>query len=47
MWRVEVKVGDGLENERIVAVLEAMKLDVPIKAGERRWGGGEGAGEIG
>jgi urea carboxylase len=32
VWKVEVKAGDKLENEQIVAVLEAMKLEIPVKA---------------
>jgi urea carboxylase len=32
VWKVEVKVGDRLENEQIVAVLEAMKPEIPVKA---------------
>jgi urea carboxylase len=32
VWKVEVKVGDKLKNEQIVAVLEAMKLEIPVKA---------------
>jgi biotin carboxyl carrier protein len=31
VWRVEVKVGDRLENEQIVAVLEVMKLEIPVQ----------------
>ncbi len=32
MWKVEVKEGEKLENEQTVAILEAMKLEIPVKA---------------
>jgi urea carboxylase len=32
VWKVEVKEGDELGKEQIVAILEAMKLEIPVKA---------------
>lgn len=32
MWKVEVKEGDVLQSEQIVSILEAMKLEIPVKA---------------
>ena len=32
VWKVEVKEGDQLQKEIIVAILEAMKLEIPVKA---------------
>lgn len=32
VWKVEVKEGDQLQKEKIVAILEAMKLEIPVKA---------------
>lgn len=32
VWKVEIKEGDKLKNEKIVAILEAMKLEIPVKA---------------
>lgn len=32
VWKVEVKEGDQLSKEQLVAVLEAMKLEIPVKA---------------
>ena len=34
MWKVEVKEGDVLKSEQIDSILEAMKLEIPVKAEE-------------
>lgn len=34
VWKVEVKEGDVLKSEQIVSILEAMKLEIPVKAEE-------------
>jgi len=34
VWKVEVKEGDEITNEQIVSILEAMKLEIPVKADE-------------
>jgi urea carboxylase len=32
VWKVEVKEGDKISNEQTVSILEAMKLEIPVKA---------------
>lgn len=32
VWKVEVKEGDVIKDEQIVSILEAMKLEIPVKA---------------
>ncbi|ETN38161.1 urea carboxylase [Cyphellophora europaea CBS 101466] len=32
VWKVEVKEGDTIKEEQIVSILEAMKLEIPVKA---------------
>ena len=32
VWKVEVKEGDEISDEQIVSILEAMKLEIPVKA---------------
>jgi urea carboxylase len=32
VWKVEVKEGDKVKKEQVVAILEAMKLEIPVKA---------------
>jgi urea carboxylase len=32
VWKVEINEGDKLEKEQVVAILEAMKLEIPVKA---------------
>ena len=34
VWKVEVKEGDKIKSEQIVSILEAMKLEIPVKADE-------------
>ena len=34
VWKVEVKEGDKIKTEQIVSILEAMKLEIPVKAEE-------------
>jgi urea carboxylase len=39
VWKVEIKEGDKLEKEKVVAILEAMKLEIPVKAEDSLDGG--------
>lgn len=32
MWKIEVQEGDKLDIEQVVSILEAMKLEIPVKA---------------
>lgn len=32
VWKVEVKEGDTVKTEQVVSILEAMKLEIPVKA---------------
>ena len=32
VWKIEVKEGDKISSEQIVSILEAMKLEIPVKA---------------
>ena len=32
VWKVEVKEGDSVKLEQVVSILEAMKLEIPVKA---------------
>ena len=32
VWKVEMKVGDEVEEEDIVMILESMKMEMPIEA---------------
>ncbi len=34
VWKVEVKEGDVVKDEQIVSILEAMKLEIPVKTDE-------------
>ncbi|KAK4949830.1 hypothetical protein LTR10_011672 [Elasticomyces elasticus] len=34
VWKVEVKEGDTIKEEQIVSILEAMKLEIPVKTEE-------------
>ena len=34
VWKVEVSEGDELESEQLVSILEAMKLEIPVKLEE-------------
>ncbi len=34
MWKVEVKEGDSIKLEQVVSILEAMKLEIEVKAEE-------------
>lgn len=31
VWKIEVKEGDTVKVEQIVSILEAMKLEIPVK----------------
>lgn len=32
VWKIEVKEGDTVQDEQVVSILEAMKLEIPVKA---------------
>lgn len=34
MWKVEVKEGEKLETDKVVTILEAMKLEIAVRAEE-------------
>lgn len=34
VWKIEVKVGDKLEEGTVVAILESMKMEMPVEAEE-------------
>jgi len=34
VWKIEVKEGDTIKDEQTVSILEAMKLEIPVKAEE-------------
>lgn len=34
VWKVEIMEGDVLKSEQIVSILEAMKLEIPVKVEE-------------
>jgi len=34
VWKIEVKVGDKVEEGTVVAILESMKMEMPIEAEE-------------
>ena len=34
VWKVEIKEGDKIEKEKIVTILEAMKLEIPVRPDE-------------
>ncbi len=34
VWKIEVKVGDQVEEEQTVAILESMKMEMPVEAPE-------------
>ena len=34
VWKIECKVGDELEEGDIVAILESMKMEMPVEAEE-------------
>ena len=38
VWKIEVKVGDRVEEGTVVAILESMKMEMPVEA--------EGAGTV-
>ena len=31
VWKVEIKEGDKIEKEKVVTILEAMKLEIPVR----------------
>ncbi len=34
VWKIEVKAGDEVEEEQTVAILESMKMEMPVEAPE-------------
>lgn len=34
VWKIEVKVGDKIEEGTVVAILESMKMEMPVEAEE-------------
>ena len=34
VWKIEVKVGDSVEEGTVVAILESMKMEMPVDAEE-------------
>jgi acetyl-CoA carboxylase biotin carboxyl carrier protein len=32
VWKIEVKVGDKVEEGTVVAILESMKMEMPVEA---------------
>ena len=32
VWKVEVAVGDRVEAEQVLAILESMKMEIPVEA---------------
>ena len=32
VWKVEAKVGDALEEEDVIMIMESMKMEIPIEA---------------
>ncbi len=32
VWKIEVKVGDKIEEGTVVAILESMKMEMPVEA---------------
>ena len=34
VWKIQVAVGDQVENEQTLVILESMKMEMPIEASE-------------
>jgi acetyl-CoA carboxylase biotin carboxyl carrier protein len=34
VWKIEVKAGDSVEEGTVVAILESMKMEMPVEAEE-------------
>ena len=32
VWKIEVKVGDAVQEEQTVVILESMKMEMPVEA---------------
>lgn len=32
VWKIEVKVGDEVEEDDVVSILESMKMEMPVEA---------------
>jgi acetyl-CoA carboxylase biotin carboxyl carrier protein len=35
VWKIQVKVGDTVEEEQAVVILESMKMEMPVEAPEK------------
>ena len=46
VWKINVKVGDAVAEGETVAILESMKMEMPVESPDGRDGGG-GAGQRG
>jgi acetyl-CoA carboxylase biotin carboxyl carrier protein len=38
VWKIEVKVGDRVEEGTVVAILESMKMEMPVEAEDDQTG---------
>jgi urea carboxylase len=38
VWKVEIKEGDKIEKEKVVTILEAMKLEIPARSEDEMTG---------
>jgi acetyl-CoA carboxylase biotin carboxyl carrier protein len=34
VWKIQVKVGDSVAEEQVVAILESMKMEMPVESPE-------------
>lgn len=34
IWKIEVKVGDSVEEGTVVAIIESMKMEMPVESDE-------------
>ena len=32
VWKIEMKVGDRVENEDVLMILESMKMEIPVES---------------
>jgi acetyl-CoA carboxylase biotin carboxyl carrier protein len=38
VWKIEVKVGDAVDEGTVVAILESMKMEMPVEAADNEVG---------
>jgi acetyl-CoA carboxylase biotin carboxyl carrier protein len=38
VWKIEVKVGDTVDEGTVVAILESMKMEMPVEAADNEVG---------